>query len=270
MSVVVPIDRTANPQDAHTESTGPIRTSPAGLRATVRRMVLFQAQVILAADSTIPADVAINTWHFNLFPQGEFGGIPEISLEQIITGERDLDLDENGINGDLSDFYATIGNLLSTEINPATSRIKWYNLDEPKPRKPFLELPMKPFVTGTGAIPAEVAIVASFEANPVSGVNQATRRNRVYLGPLSTAAVQDSNNALIRTPWLTLITGAMENLAQNSFDQGRWYWAVHSETTGATEFVQRGWVDNAWDSQRRRGVEASTRVTFTQDAAAGQ
>nr|CRY96581.1 hypothetical protein [uncultured prokaryote] len=234
-------------------------------------MVLFQAQVILAADSSIPADVAINSYHFQIYPQGQFLAIPEISIEQLITGERELDIDENGIHGDLCDFYVSIGEFLSIDINAAASRIKWYNLEEPEPRVPLLELPMKPFVTANSSLPAEIAIVSSFEALPLNGVRQSTRRNRVYLGPLSQEVVGFSNNAA-RVPAAvqTAITDAASNLALNSFDQPRWTWVVYSPTTGASTPVQRGWVDDAWDSQRRRGIEASTRTNWVQDAEPGE
>jgi len=58
-----------------------------------------------------------------------------------------------------------------------------------------------------------------------------------------------------------------------------WKWAVFSPTIAGGWFlpdtegppnlpaayspVQSGWVDNAWDTQRRRGLEATARTVFT-------
>jgi len=47
-------------------------------------------------------------------------------------------------------------------------------------------------------------------------------------------------------------------------------WAVYSPTTDAVDTIDNafndvldGWVDNAFDTQRRRGPAATTRITWT-------
>ena len=226
-------------------------------------MPLLRAQVCLAADSSIPADIAINTFHFDAQPTG----LPLApTLEQLVTGERDGSPDERGMNGDLSDLYNDISDHLSSAIDPSNSRIKWYNLDTPAPRFPFLELPMDSFITtSTSALPSELAIVSSFQADPVQGVNQARRRNRVYLGPLGGNTI-NTTDGRIGSLATGIIKDAFVNLAQNSNGALSWAWVIYSPTSGVYTAVDSGWVDNAFDIQRRRGIEATIRNTWEESA----
>lgn len=223
-------------------------------------MTLYQAQVHLAAVSSIPADVAVNSYHFRV----DSG--PVLTDEDIITGQRDGIPDENGIQGDLSDLYDTIADYLSIKIDPAASYIKWYNLDLPKPRTPFLTLSMDSFTTvGSDTLPSEVAIVSSFQAAPVNGLPQSRRRNRVYLGPLSSLGLAAADG-VINSSCREAIAGAFENLASNSASEAQWIWVVYSPTDDDNHAIADGWIDNAFDSQRRRGIESYSRETWTQSS----
>jgi hypothetical protein len=39
-------------------------------------------------------------------------------------------------------------------------------------------------------------------------------------------------------------------------------WSVWSEANQTASPVRDGWVDDAWDTQRRRGLDSSARTTF--------
>lgn len=41
-----------------------------------------------------------------------------------------------------------------------------------------------------------------------------------------------------------------------------WQWRIWSPTNNNSVLIDNGWVDNAWDTQRRRGVEATARTIF--------
>ena len=223
---------------------------------------LFLAQVCLAADSSVPADVAMNTYHFAL-DTDPAGAVPSLSFEQIITGERPAAVDENGIQGDLSDVYEDISLYLSSNIDPAASRIKWFNLSDPSPRVALLDLPMVSFVNqGPSAFPPEVALTVSFQAAPLSGISQASRRNRVFIGPLATV----SGDGKASASSLTVFKDAFSNFASNSAAADHWSWRVYSPTTGLDSPVDNGWIDNAYDTQRRRGVESTIRETWTNNS----
>jgi hypothetical protein len=43
----------------------------------------------------------------------------------------------------------------------------------------------------------------------------------------------------------------------------RWNWVAYSPTADEANQITNGWVDNAWDTQRRRGLYYSQRGTYT-------
>jgi len=210
---------------------------------------LHKFQVIFPMDSGLPRDAATNTFHFD---------------EQSPPGITDYD----NVRDMLKDFYNTIpsGGSITlasrfSKFMTNTALVKAYNLDDTPPRAPVYESSFT-FTAGSGdALPAEVALVSSFQTSRQSGMSQARRRNRVYLGPLGTlAAGTDGMPASSFVTGVTLSTRALLIAAQAS---AAWDWMVYSPTQGAGWEVTDGWCDNAWDTQRRRGVSATSRVTWT-------
>ena len=201
-------------------------------------MAEYRAQVVLNMDSGVPADAATNTWYFG----------------------ADTALGLDNAEAALQQFYADIQTLLSSLINPATSLIKWYDMGDPEPRVP-IRLSSLTLTTGTGAMAPELALVGSYQAERLSGVNQARRRGRVFIGPLSTIA-GDRPGA----PQVADLRDAMSDLLLESSNGGvgttEFLWLQHSQTDGTYNEVATGWVDNEFDTQRRRGRLATTRNTF--------
>lgn len=133
-------------------------------------------------------------------------------------------------------------------------------------------------VSGTAYdLPQEVALVCSFEAPTVAGVPMARRRGRVYLGPWCTASAVDSTvppTSIITATkdfGLDIVTacplnGTIASWAVLSRKQGGG-WLLPGQSgppnfAAAVSPVTHGWVDNAWDTQRRRGQKATARTTF--------
>jgi len=215
-------------------------------------MTVIRAQVSIGQDTGLPADDITNTWHFVT------SGAPSEGIEDDIIDA-------------LHDFYnvattggSRISEYFSARLNPATWTCRLYNLDDSPPRVPIEEQTIALSATATTSIPSEVALVMSFQALPVSGINQARRRNRVYLGPWGQAAFSPSSDGYKPgTGVINTIAEAGTRLAGRSDITSDWKWVVRSQTTGATANVVDGWVDNAWDTQRRRGEAASSRTLWT-------
>lgn len=205
----------------------------------------------IAHSSGLPEDVTVNTW--------AFGNV------NIATA---TDMDDIAV--ELLTFYNVLApgetELVSHYSPELTDQLllKFYDLASPEPRAPIRtqgEVLTNMNTTGT-ALPSEVALCLSFQAVQISGQPQARRRGRLYLGPfvnsIDTVAVDGSpGSQLIQT---MVATGQRLLDASNS---ATWYWGIHSPTDGEVNVVNNGWVDNAFDTQRRRGIAATVRTQFT-------
>lgn len=131
--------------------------------------------------------------------------------------------------------------------------------------------------TTSSDMPEEVAMVISYNADltnvPVSIPNpspppstirpQARRRGRLFVGPLVQAAGAEVANIFRPTASAQATLGNLFAIYCND---------VQASTTGEVAVWSRsdadlypvvgGYVDNAWDTQRRRGPDASSRDPF--------
>jgi len=115
-------------------------------------------------------------------------------------------------------------------------------------------------------LPEEVSAVLSFKADTaglleVSGSTRpkARRRGRLYLGPLNSGTIGTAGAGV----FLALaFQGTILGAASNFLDQVP-EWSVWSRKDAAVHPVVDGWLDNAFDTQRRRGVRANGRTTWS-------
>ena len=171
-------------------------------------------------------------------------------------------------------FYKTVASpatvAVSGFIAPCVSRavgdftLQFYNLADPTPRVPILTTAdnIANNVGGTAALPSEVAACLSFQATRVSGISQARRRGRVYIGPLGNQCAAGGLTAFATVDpgfSLALRSAALRMKASGTAGTS---WAVWSPTSGVARVVNDGWVDDAFDTQRRRGIAAGNRNTW--------
>jgi hypothetical protein len=214
------------------------------------------AQVQFDDDSGLPRDRSINTFHFVDI------GDPAITPPTAA-------LDEYAVA--IRDFYtaahtgstSTLSTFLSSTL-AGTWTTKFYDLHDAPPRSPLRVDTMTPLTPGSTAMPQENALCISYQAAHLSGFNQANRRGRIYIGPLaqtalgSVAARPNANaNQLVPT---AVAAGAF--LKGHSWAAGTRRWVVYSQKFGTWATVTDGWVDNEFDTQRRRGYRPTTRTTF--------
>jgi hypothetical protein len=219
---------------------------------------LMRAIVSIPKDTTIPEDICQNVWHFD----GDEA-----------TGATDVDY-HSGVMTLLTTFYQVVDQYFSAAAaSPAT--VKIYDMRDTKPRVPEYEGTIALTPDTAGLMPTEVALCLSYRAEQVSGESPARRRGRIYLGPLSAnVGALVSNDFRPTTAARGIIAGAAATLEDGialASGVGSVKWAVYSPTihqqTGDIEAafndVVDGWVDDAFDTQRRRGPKATTRTTFT-------
>lgn len=124
----------------------------------------------------------------------------------------------------------------------------------------FAKLYDLPGALTSGALPQEVAICLSFvDAVYLTTTAPGRHRGRVYIGPLNSSALQTVTGGYAR-PTAAVVTAMMEAAAtlRDSAPTGV-EWAIWSRALDAFLPVDGGWVDNEFDTQRRRGHVSTVR-----------
>lgn len=176
--------------------------------------------------------------------------------------------DFDNVKDMLVDFYTRvppngtnrITDFMSTGAINGDVTLTAYRLSDSKPRQPVYQKELQ--VSGLSnddTLPTEVALVMSFQATKESGENQKRRRNRIYLGPLDAQANNDGRPADLLVDTILHSARALMNDATDSVS---WTWKIYSPSDDAAYPVWSGWVDNAFDTQRRRGIRPTARGIF--------
>lgn len=203
-------------------------------------MSLYRTQVTIRTADNIAANYATNTWHC-IAPD-----LVELALWEAA----------------LTAFYQAVDVRISTLAGSTNAlQFKHYDLNDPEPRAPVLTGQASLSPSGS-PLPAEVALVMSFQGAQASGVPQARQRNRVFLPFLNTGAGHTDGRPSSSAVTTVTDAGAALLAASGPVAATDWVWVVYSPTTDTFVEVDNGWCDNEWDTQRRRGRVATSRTTF--------
>jgi len=204
-------------------------------------MAHYKMVARLVMDSGIPDDAVVNTWHCDalVLPDGW-----------------------ETFRDDLLAFYQTVDALLSANVAATGHTLTTYAMADPEPRAPINTVSLGTLTTGATAMPPELAICLSFQGQRISGTSQARRRGRVYIGPLKNSNVS-STDMNLDTTVTDALRDAGQALVNASNASADYTWCVYSAADDALVPVHNGWVDNAFDIQRRRGLTASQRDVFS-------
>lgn len=201
------------------------------------------AQARLASVSGTQEDVCVNTFHFNAADasEGTAG-----NLGAVVGG-----------------FYSAIDGYLGSTLAGSGHEVRVYNMAEPEPRMPIAQVPFDILPNQAAQpYPREVAVCLSFRGATVSGANPARRRGRIYIGPLSeTAGVTSGAYVRPDAAFCNDLLDAAVDLGQGAQALANATWSVYSKASAALITIAAFWVDNEWDTQRRRGVRATQRFT---------
>lgn len=246
-------------------------------------MPIARAQVIFHAATALPEDAIVNTFHFRTQSAGV------------------TDDEAQAIAGALSAAYtrtdAAVGNSVAEFLSSAISRstpptIKTYgpmsaatgDFGSPIREDQFASNLAAPL--GAGPLPREVALCLSYHGDLTNAQEEAPddsdldaaperpasrRRGRIYIGPLSQAALTAGTDSRPGNAVIQAIARMGEYLltAPALVAEGV-EWCVLSQPNRpgedpgpSTLYTVTGvWVDNEWDTQRRRGLRRTTRTTF--------
>lgn len=252
-------------------------------------MTILRAQVVHKHRSGLPRDNVVNTFHFST------AAYTEASAETLAERVRDMYTTVVGANATaLQSWFADSIALVGHEVRvyPIDEDT---GLDERGPGQPPVWIETfdhigRNLVAGM-SLPAEVALCLSYKNSTPSGVPPAQRRGRVYFGPFvekGDVLAEDATlhigrpSALLQTEllecgkWLknhandaTNVWGVFsrpfegrpEITAQARKDAGGPFRALPALPArgGAFYDITDLWVDDAWDTVRRRGERAASR-----------
>jgi hypothetical protein len=215
---------------------------------------VIRAQTIFQGASGKPEDRFVTTLHF-VTPSGTVEGA---QMQRAAVRVKEFWTTPTLAGGNkLTDF---LGPQLLRGTGAA--QIRLYNLGAPEPRVPTVDTFDILGSVPTQGLPAEVAICLSF-SGPQPQLPRT--RGRIYYGPLviSAAALEASSKRVVVLAGVrSTLMQAGQRLSVASGDSDLAKWCVYSPTNNATTLVKRGYVDDAFDTQRRRGMAPQLRDTW--------
>lgn len=217
---------------------------------------MYLAQIVMKPDANPLANSFVNTLYFEDVAGGRAHAVVANDIETVL---------EDFYNVAAAPAANSIARFLSGTIDPALTVVKVYDLGDTPPRAPEIR-GMGSWTLDTTALPNECAGVLSYVSGPQSvtgGTNDKTARGRIYLGPLGQTCMSGgpTGEDVILT---VAFTDAVSNSAIRLRDQVAVdvTWVQYSRKDDAFAPVVGGFVDNRFDTQRRRGADATVRVVW--------
>lgn len=211
---------------------------------------VVRAQCIWSAPSGLPEDRFVTTW---AFVRGGIGTDPfkgaEAQADEVAERLREFWLEPTSVQA------MSVSQCLPVAIANRGLEIRCYDLGQAPPRQPRIyNYPVANSGAGK-ALPEEVAIAMSFYAER----NLPRQRGRVFIGPLTDSVVVDGTPVRVNGSWQQILSAAANRLALETGVGDSMRWGVLSQADGEIRPVTAGWVDDAFDTIRKRGSAPSGR-----------
>lgn len=231
-------------------------------------MATILATVTFEHASGLPEDRYVNTFWFD-------GPTSSGASDIIAANLEDFYNNTNGGAGDLGNYISDV-----IDRTAGTSRIKLYDMTTPPAGTPYADYSFNLDSSGVGNnLPSEVAVCLSFKATASAGGIAARRRGRIYFGPLTDNAIDYVGQVPRVDATLTGFLLASANRLHDAAAGGGVPWIVHSRAwsgfdkngnpvpsrpayPATNHLITSGWVDDSFDTQRRRGEASSGRTTL--------
>jgi hypothetical protein len=209
--------------------------------------------------SGIPKDAVMNTWHYTAPSAAP-------STQDYTNWEQGYKAFLIGIAPHMSQCLGT----LATDL-----KIQFYQLPNTPggvgvPKHEIITAPPAP--GAFGSLPGEVSVVLTMlsyltgvpEHGPGGTRPASSRRNRVFLGPLDSGIVfQDTqtSEATVSAQAMDTITNSWVTHMAHDQQINNWVPVTFSRKSWTTAQTAQCYVDNAFDTQRRRGNDPTARAT---------
>lgn len=203
----------------------------------------YRVLAVFEGPSGLPEDRTINSWAFR---------------NDGLTGTEGV---AGAAASVLNAFYGGSGTQTEYPLKYMSSTVELsqyrvYDLGQTPPREPFIVDVATPGESGGTPLPQEVSLCLSLRTDD----RTARGRGRLYLGPFVTTALASSQGSV--TPNSLLVTGIIDSANDVLGTTENVTWGLISQRDGAAKVVIGGYVDNAFDTQRRRGQAPTSRTPF--------
>ena len=145
---------------------------------------------------------------------------------------------------DVYDVYKVFPPLSGYDLD-----IRIYNMEDPKPREIRAQNKGPADSTYNAPGPREVALCLSYHGDR----NIPRQRGRVYLGPFTQGLLTERPSSTLMAQ-VRSIGQALAGIGGEDIS-----WRVRSVKSGEYHHIRFIWVDNEWDTQRSRGLRATTK-----------
>lgn len=191
--------------------------------------------------------------------------MPDYRIQTAVAGDGQLPRDrvvlttyfkDNGLTTDPTNLATSVNNVWNVFFNTTVRECltKVYDLADAQPRAPKAEVIVNEGLSPVSTLPREIALCLSY----YSERNTARRRGRLFIPiPFKYSAAAARPTTAVMNALLAL-GDQLSGIGGADVD-----WSVYSRTTNALHKVSNVWVDDEWDTQRRRGLRAITRVEDT-------
>lgn len=217
----------------------------------------YLAMVVFGSDAADDEGGFVNTWFF----EDTVGGRPTGDCADDI--EFDLDIFYHSVN---TPATKTVTQLMSPAVDATGAQIKVYNLGQAEPRTPIPRTLALTTPQSSQSLPNEVAACLSYhsgEPTAGGGTLDKTRRGRIYLGPFGTGALKTwatgDGDAELHADLINAIRYSITAMNGSATDMS---WRQYSRKENRFAEVRQAFIDNRFDTQRRRGFRAATRTIF--------
>jgi hypothetical protein len=167
--------------------------------------------------------------------------------------------------------FHKLGTMLSPTLSRTVNPIaRMYDITGHEDGSPFgspvatRELPLLANAVAGGGFPNEVAIALSFRADYGVALEEdgglrprSRRRGRIRFGPVVQATGIDAGGGDVRVN--AHAEGCLGQLALNLLDNEDVEWGVWSRKDAVVRPVVQAWIDNAFDTVRKRGLKSTSR-----------
>jgi hypothetical protein len=179
--------------------------------------------------------ISANSFVFGMFPAGP-------TTETAMSDAADA----------VKAFYNDIAADLSKHVGFVS--FKAYDLGEPTPRTP-LEIGGLTAASSGASLPSEVASCLSYWNGVVP---RPRKRGRIFIGPLKASVIDNTPNVpRVSSGHRTSVTSAC---VTHFSGMSGLKWGLLSQTLGVIWTIDSVYMDDAFDIQRRRGEDPSTKT----------